>query len=153
MRIPFEIFENENDSDSLTVCDNDSKCEWCEDETITNCPHDCIGDSNFFSNQSCAYNSDCYNYPNYPLCVLNTCAKPTQALKNFIYQHYPIGNCETTLCNNCQLETYHLTGISYCGFELNFCTECSNDGVFPCREGYVCQKGLCVYSNTTGTDN
>jgi hypothetical protein len=147
LKTPFEVFE-ENSSD-VPVCDNDNKCEWKDDETISNCPHDCIGDSSFFSNHTCEWSSDCDYYEEYPVCVLDTCAKPTQALKNFIEQNYETGNCSAISCNNCQLAKLHATGVGYYGFEVEFCTECSKESsVFPCKEGYVCERGLCVPINT-----
>ncbi|MCX6749861.1 MAG: hypothetical protein NTZ83_00210 [Candidatus Pacearchaeota archaeon] len=148
LRTSFEVFWE--DSYDIPTCDNDSKCEWDDDETISNCPHDCIGNSNFFSNHTCEWNEDCYD--EYPLCVLNTCAKPTQALKNFIEENYETGNCSAISCNHCQLGKLHPTGIGYYEFELDFCAECSKEStVFPCKQGYICEKGLCISSNTSNS--
>lgn len=153
LRTPFEVFGDY--SYDTPVCDNDSRCEWEEGEDITNCPHDCIGDSSFFSNYFCESHEDCYLYEEYPFCVLNICSKPTKALKDFIYQNYPTTNCSAIPCYYCQSGTYHPVVIDYYYFELEFCAECSKESsIFPCKPGFICEKGRCIYYQTyynTGT--
>ncbi len=145
LKIPFEVYQEA--SYDLPICDNDTRCEWDENENLSNCPYDCLGNSNFLSNYSCESNEDCYYYEDYPICVLDVCAKPTQTLKYFIYQNYPTTNCEALTCYGCQLGKFHATGVGYYGFELEFCSECSKYGsIFPCREGYFCEKGRCIYN-------
>ena len=102
-------------------------------------------DPAIFSDKACKWSSDCDSSSEYKFCILNHCAKPTQALKDYIAKNYKMTDCGKDPCETCGNGQYIGGSASLGDFEISFCTECdSNDGMWPCKEGYTCNLAKCV---------
>jgi len=105
--------------------------------------------SDFLSDQECTVGRECRG--EYPICIVNKCAKPNDDLKNWIQANYETENCDSIPCENCESGVLRRASVLYqiddVDFEVSFCQECNLFGrSSKCKEGYTCELSRCVLS-------